>query len=287
VSDSIVFDRAAGCYDATRGFPPGVEDRVAEAFVAAGGLGPASRVLEIGVGTGRIALPLARRVGRVFGVDRSRPMLEQLLAKRGALPVDPLLADATRLPFADAAVAVAVAVHVFHLIPGWRAVLAELARVLGPDGLLLHGGDDAARGAAWRRWRARSETEFGVESVGVPHARIQDFLDDEGWQPAGHERVRFVRTARPREMLALLEARSWSHTWRMSDAQLAEAVAALREDLAAAHGDLDREVQIETGFWVRAYRPAPGGSERQASSSGVSSQAQEPPGPNGPQRASR
>lgn len=79
--------------------------------------------------------------------------------------------------------------------------------------------------------------------------------------------------------------RRWSTTWRMSDAPLAEAAAALRADLVAAFGDLDRELEVESGFWVRAYQP--GGSARQASSSGVSSQAHAPPGPKRPQRASR
>jgi ubiquinone/menaquinone biosynthesis C-methylase UbiE len=255
VSDSIVFDRAAGFYDATRGFPPGVEGAVADAFVAAGRLGPASRVLEIGVGTGRIALPLAERVGCVIGVDRSAPMLAKLVEKRGPLPVELARADAKRLPFADGRFETAVAVHVFHLIPGWRAVLAELARVLRPDGLLLHGGDDPPRGAAWRSWRERSEAQFGVENVGVPRARIESFLEEEGWRPVRFERVLFERRIRPRSLLERIEERSWSLTWRMSDAQLAETTRALRDDLVAAFGDLDREVGIETGFWVRAYQP--------------------------------
>lgn len=282
----MVFDRVAGEYDATRGFPPGVEERVADALVAAGRLGPASRVLEVGIGTGRIALPLSRRVARVVGVDRSPPMLARLLEKRGALPADPVRADATRLPLAAASVDAALAVHVFHLIPGWRAVLAELARVLRPGGLLLHGGDEPGRGDAWRRWRARAEAELGVENVGVPRARLATFLEDEGWRPAGDERVGFVRRARPREVLAWLEARTWSSTWRLSDAQLAEAAAGLRADLTAAFGDLDREVEIEAGFQVRAYSP-PDGSARHAASAGVGSQAHAPPGPKRPQRASR
>jgi SAM-dependent methyltransferase len=256
MSDSIVFDRAAGIYDATRGFPPGVEDRVAEAFVRAGALAADSRVLEVGVGTGRIALPLAKRVGRVLGVDRSAPMLGKLREKRAALAVLPARADAERLPLPDASVDAAVAVHVFHLIPGWRAVLAELARVLRPGGVLLHGADEDPRGAAWRAWRARVETRFGVENVGVPRARIERFLEEEGWRPAGVERVRFGRRTRPRAVLDRVASRAWSLTWRMSDAQLAEAVEALRADLVAAFGDLDREVEIETGFWVRAYHVA-------------------------------
>lgn len=286
MAESIVFDRAADCYDATRGFPPGVEGAVADAFVAAGGLGPASRVLEIGVGTGRIALPLAARVGAVTGVDRSAPMLAKLVGKRGALPVAPVRADATALPVPAACFDAAVAVHVFHLIPGWRAVLAELARVLRPGGVLLHGAEDPAGGAAWRRWRERTESQLGVENVGVPRARLAGFLEEEGWRPVGAERVAFPRRVRPRAMLDLVAERSWSSTWRLSDAQLAEVVAELRADLVAAFGDLDREVELESAFQVRAYQPG-GGSARQASSSGVGSQAHAPPGPKRPQRAAR
>ena len=301
MSDSVVFDRVAGDYDATRGFPPGVEEAVADAFVRAGGLGPASRLVEVGVGTGRIALPLAARVGGIVGIDRSAPMLAKLVTKRAARPVAAVRGDGarprsagglavvrgdgarprsagglaavrgdgTRLPLADASVDAAVAVHVFHLIPGWRAVLAELARVLRPGGLLLYGGDDAMRGAAWRRWRDRTESQFGVENVGVPRARLESFLEDEGWRPAGVERVRFTRRERPSRLLAQVEERTWSSTWRMSDAQLAEATAALRADLVAAFGDLEREVELESGFWVRAYSSStignPGGfSARQA-----------------------
>jgi SAM-dependent methyltransferase len=45
--------------------------------------------LELGVGTGRIALPLARRGATVHGVERSRAMLARLRAKPGgeAIPV--------------------------------------------------------------------------------------------------------------------------------------------------------------------------------------------------------
>ena len=255
VPSSVVFDRAAGYYDATRGLPPGVEDAVAAAFVAAGGLGPMSRVLEIGVGTGRIALPLARRVGRVVGIDLSAAMLAKGLEKRGALPVHFVRADATRLPCADESADAAVAVHVFHLIADWRAALAELARVLRPGGLLLYGADDQARGKAWTRWRERLDAQLGVENVGVPRARIDTFLEDEGWRVAAEERLRFPRRMRPSALIDLIASRTWSVTWRMSDAQLAEAVDTLRSDLRAEFDDLDAEVEVETGFRVRAVHP--------------------------------
>lgn len=59
---------------------------------------PGGRALELGVGTGRIALPLARRTGEVVGVDSSPEMLERLRAAIGEAapptpPVSPVHGD--------------------------------------------------------------------------------------------------------------------------------------------------------------------------------------------------
>jgi SAM-dependent methyltransferase len=65
------------------------------AWLAAAHGGDRAPALELGVGTGRIALPLAQRTGLVVGVDSSPEMLDQLrtaLARR-PLPVSPVLAD--------------------------------------------------------------------------------------------------------------------------------------------------------------------------------------------------
>jgi SAM-dependent methyltransferase len=254
----IVFDRAAGYYDATRGFPEGVAGKVARAFAEAGALGRDSRVLEVGIGTGRIALPLSELVAGVVGVDLARAMLAKLLAKRGNARIEVACADAARLPLRDASADAAIGVHVFHLIPRWRDVLGEIARVLRPGAPLLHGGDDHARGAAWARWRDRIDARFGVENVGVPRARLERFLDDEGWRLQGERRVAFARRLRPAALVELVAARTWSMTWRMGEAELRAAVDALRDELRAAFGELDREVELETAFWVRAYLPPRG-----------------------------
>lgn len=49
--------------------------------------------LEFGIGTGRIALPLAERGVRVAGVDSSEPMVARLRAKRGGDGIDVVLGD--------------------------------------------------------------------------------------------------------------------------------------------------------------------------------------------------
>lgn len=107
-------------------------------------------VLEIGVGTGRVALPLARDGIPMLGLDPSLSMLRRLVQKGGGRPPFGLLrGDGTRLPFGDGVLGAAVFCHVLHLIPDWRGALREASRVLRPDGRLLlerrERSDDAGR----------------------------------------------------------------------------------------------------------------------------------------------
>jgi SAM-dependent methyltransferase len=70
-------DHIADVYDQWGGAPDDTDEAVA--FLAGrAGAGP---VLELGVGTGRIALPLAARGLRVHGIDASQRMVERLRAK--------------------------------------------------------------------------------------------------------------------------------------------------------------------------------------------------------------
>jgi hypothetical protein len=48
--------------------------------------------------------------------------------------------------------------------------------------------------------------------------------------------------------------RTWSVTWSMSEEDLARAVDSLRAELTSRFGALDAPVEVEMGFWVRAYR---------------------------------
>ncbi|MEH0634465.1 class I SAM-dependent methyltransferase [Streptomyces bottropensis] len=59
----------------------------------AGGPGGDARALEFGIGTGRIALPLARRGVPVHGIDLSRAMVERLRAKPGGADIGVTLGD--------------------------------------------------------------------------------------------------------------------------------------------------------------------------------------------------
>lgn len=67
-----VFNRLAADYPARPGYPEALVDRLVELASTAGG-----RVVEIGAGTGALAIPLARRGLDVAAVEPARAMLEQ------------------------------------------------------------------------------------------------------------------------------------------------------------------------------------------------------------------
>ncbi len=119
----LSFDRVAAVYDETRSLAPRAMSRVLAVLVDEL---HGKRVLEVGVGTGRYAVPLQKSGIRVVGVDISRKMVEFGLAKGLR---DVVFADAARLPFAPGSFDVATTNHVLHLIPDWRDVLKEIARV--------------------------------------------------------------------------------------------------------------------------------------------------------------
>ena len=136
----IGFDRAASYYDDTRGFADGVAERIRDAILAHTGSSPDTRFLELGVGTGRIALPFIRGGYNFTGVDISQPMMDQLMHKLATREDAPaqrymlLQADITSLPVADGCYDVAIAVHVLHLVDGWQQALLEARRVLRKPG---------------------------------------------------------------------------------------------------------------------------------------------------------
>src|SRR6266571_3027374 len=56
---SLSFDPVAHIYDATRGYPVEVAQSIAQAIETTAAATPATSFLEVGIGTGRIAFPLA------------------------------------------------------------------------------------------------------------------------------------------------------------------------------------------------------------------------------------
>lgn len=259
-SDSIAFHHAAEVYDATRGFPPGEDRRVAALIAQAAGLDASTRLLEVGIGTGRIALPLSRHVGRVVGLDLARPMMQRLVAKRTDEPVFVVEGDATDLPFASHTFDAVMTVHVFHLISPWRRALDELKRVLRPGGVMVYGTNNWGEGhpglqAISDAYRAviPSHNDAGK---GLPRGQEKESLNEAGWERIGEEHVhRFTVQRTPQSYMDRLAIRCDSDTWQWPDDVLKQAVEATKDAAAAHFADLSAPVEAEASFHVRVYRP--------------------------------
>jgi ubiquinone/menaquinone biosynthesis C-methylase UbiE len=105
---------------------------------------PALEVLDLGAGTAQIPIELARRSPhlRITGVDAAPSMLAVARTNVAAANltdrIDPLLADAKQLPFADNSFPVVISNLILHHIAEPQDVVAEAIRVTTRGGLLFH-----------------------------------------------------------------------------------------------------------------------------------------------------
>ena len=118
--------------------------------------------VDVGTGPGFTAFAVAPFSERVIAMDVAGPMLEQLRELRGEngmRGVEPMLAAAGSLPFADGSVDLVTcrtAAHHFFDVPGW---LAESARVLAAGGVLAIADTIAPAGRRTAAWMQRIERE--------------------------------------------------------------------------------------------------------------------------------
>jgi len=257
---SISFDRIATRYDTTRGFPPGVDAQIGAAFRWRSGLPGGARLLEIGVGTGRIAIPLASQGYRYIGVDISVEMMRRL---RERLPQDTavslLRGDATALPLRDASVDGAVTVHVFHLIAGWELALAELQRVIRPGGTLAVGFNDVGEPPPAERLRERWRAivhELGGDTrrPGATKEQLDPLLETLFGPPRRVVLATWQRRESLRERLDMIASRTHSDAWEVPEPILHESLGRVEEWARDTYGDLESPHTFEANFTMLFYQ---------------------------------
>jgi SAM-dependent methyltransferase len=256
VSDSVAFDRAASFYDASRDTES--DDTRREAALVASELAGRRRVLEIGTGTGAIGLGLHAAGVSLTAMDLSMPMLRRLLERAGgSAGFGVIQADATRMPFGDAAFDGLVARWVLHLIPNWQDALGEVARVLRPGGVALVNTGGAFQGP-WAEIRGRMSEEVGRElkPVGLVW---QDFasLDAEaerlGLRPRGLRPIPVHSEEPLQEFLDGIERNHYSWLWPLADEERLRALAVVRPWAEERFGPLDRPMPRDVDVIWRAY----------------------------------
>lgn len=254
LEQSVAFDRAADYYDETRGYPPGVDVQIAAFIAQQATLKGTERALEIGVGTGRIAVPLAPHLGAYYGVDLAIPMMQKLRQKDTHRRVRVAQADVQHLPFAQNSFDLAVAVHILHLVPDPEQAVHELGRVLKPGGYVLHCGDDRDESAlnplreAWDKVILR----YGQHQKRWKTAL--EIFSAMGWENGGDFTMHYTRPSTADEFTDRYRKRVFSHSWLVTDDVWSEGTAAVEAALAAHFPDPHATIDIPVTFHVHIWR---------------------------------
>ena len=256
-AESLVFDRAVDYYDKTRSLSSASMDKLVPLIRREVGDGPC---LEIGVGTGRIALPLQAAGTDMVGLDLSQPMLRRLVHNSGErLPFPLVSADARWLPFADDAFAAALAVHVLHLIPEWHGALGELVRVVRPAGALVIDIGRQTRGpfrellAEFAAAANIPETHRGINDTDQLDAAMAEV----GSELTQSEVIVEGRSATYDKTIDALEAGTYSITWAADEPTRRQAAAHTRGWAEDRYGPLTERYDYHLEIALRTYHLPP------------------------------
>ncbi len=164
---------------------------------------PGESVLDVGCGTGTLAIAAKRRVGpagKVYGIDASPEMIARAVkkARRAGLEMDFKAAAIESLPFPDATFDAVLSTVMLHHLPdeARRQGIHEIRRVLKPGGRLLavdFGGSEDKRHS--RTARHRNHAHFDIRRV-MPELSEAGLSNLESGK-VGFRDLWFVRSAAP------------------------------------------------------------------------------------------
>lgn len=152
-------------------------------------LQPGEAVLDVGCGTGTLALEAARRVGHtgiVCGVDPGTQQITRARAKavRHNIPVEFQVGVIEQLPFPDQTFDVVFSTLMMHHLPTplKRQGLAEIARVLKPGGQLVI--------ADFKHKQERAGLSARFHAGGSRVQVLEDLIKEAGFDRVGREELR-------------------------------------------------------------------------------------------------
>jgi ubiquinone/menaquinone biosynthesis C-methylase UbiE len=231
------FGRVADIYDATRSLPEGEMRKLLDALEAT--IPHPGPVIDVGVGTGRFAMPLQERGYDIVGIDVSKGMMWKAREK-GVLQV--LFADVHRIPFEDEAFEAALLVHILHLVSDWVTVVREAARVSRGTIITVIESDEG-KDLRQEYRRMRLEMGYPLDRFEGGERGLRDIVSPDRVVTV----LETIRKTAADDEIKHLEERSQSVTWDVPEDAHREIIQNLR---AEHHGrKFVSEGRLELAIW--------------------------------------
>ena len=218
-------------------------------------------VFEPGIGSGRIAIPLAQTGYQVTGVDISDRMLQllrQRLARtRHLADVNIQKADAVLLPFRDNAFDMAFAIHFFYFVRNWKKAADEIRRVVKASSpiVLMHTGNGLEVPNLTKRYRdlcaayGHPVGRTGVSSTG----EVLAYYRNSGCKALPIRREwHFASHIRIENALGFLKSRAYSFTVSTPDAVHSAVMEHLVWETTKKYGTLTAKISVPNKIYYTA-----------------------------------
>jgi len=266
VNRRVDFSRKANAYDRLHGVLPA---SLARRLATAAQLEPGLTVLDVGAGTGRVAIALAALGCEIVALDPAEAMLRVLQNKMAAgtgtpdrAPLHVVAAEGARLPFADRSFDAVVLARTLYLMPDWRDVLTDIIRALKADGRILHEWGNGTPDEEWVQIREKARALFeaaGIANPLHPGARsateVDDFLAARGFAVSDRIQVDGDVYLTLADFMARISNGEYSYTWNVPAAVQRLCLPQL-EKWVSEHFALDRALPIPREFSWAIYRTA-------------------------------
>lgn len=183
-------------------FTQGRERQLRDRMIQLARLATGDTALDIGCGTGTLAIAAKKRVGSagaVFGIDASPAMVARAMRKSAKADIDVTFTNAVveALPFPDGRFDVVLSTLMLHHLPrhARRQCTAEIRRVLKPGGrlLIVDFGRPSAKNGILAHFHRHGHVDF---------ADVRAMLTDVGFAlredgPVGFSSLEFVLASAP------------------------------------------------------------------------------------------
>jgi hypothetical protein len=108
----------------------------------------------------------------------------------------------------------------------------------------------------WEAWDSTLRESPSQIDIGIPFGKLWEFLLEEGWRSGGEKQTfEYTYELSPESFLDAMRRRVWSRCWRLTDEEIAPAIAAVRAVIDEQFDDPGQPVSVQTNFSAQAYLP--------------------------------